>query len=64
MIGEEELAQLEDGYVINCARGGIIDEPALAAAVEDGILRGAAIDVFAEEPSPRTARCWTSTTSS
>ena len=50
MIGEEELAQLEDGYVINCARGGIIDEPALAAAVEDGILRGAAIDVFAEEP--------------
>jgi len=40
MIGEEELAQLEDGYVINCARGGIIDEPALAAAVEDGIPQG------------------------
>ncbi|WP_226011434.1 phosphoglycerate dehydrogenase [Halomicrobium salinisoli] len=50
MIGEEELAQLEGGYVINCARGGIVDEPALAEAVEDGILKGAAIDVFADEP--------------
>ncbi|WP_435196207.1 phosphoglycerate dehydrogenase [Natronomonas sp. EA1] len=52
MIGEEELAQLEGGYVINCARGGIIDEPALAAAVEDGVVAGAALDVFAEEPLP------------
>ena len=50
MISGEELAELEGGYVINCARGGIIDEPALAAAVEDGILKGAAVDVFAEEP--------------
>ncbi|MFB6074041.1 MAG: phosphoglycerate dehydrogenase [Haloarculaceae archaeon] len=50
MIGEAELAQLEGGYVINCARGGIIDEAALAEAVEDGILRGAAVDVFADEP--------------
>jgi D-3-phosphoglycerate dehydrogenase len=50
MIGEAELAQLEGGYVINCARGGIVDEAALADAVEDGILAGAAVDVFAEEP--------------
>ncbi len=50
MIGETELAQLEGGYVINCARGGIIDESALAAAVEDGRLAGAAVDVFGEEP--------------
>ena len=50
MIGEEEIAQLEGGYVVNCARGGIIDEPALAEAVEDGLLKGAAIDVFADEP--------------
>jgi len=50
MIGEAELAQLEGGYVVNCARGGIVDEPALAEAVEDGILNGAAVDVFAEEP--------------
>ena len=50
MIGEQELAQLEGGYLVNCARGGIVDEEALATAVEDGILRGAAVDVFASEP--------------
>ncbi len=50
MIGEEELAEIEGGYLINCARGGIVDEAALAEAVEDGVLKGAALDVFAEEP--------------
>jgi len=52
MIGEDELAQLEGGYLINCARGGIVDEDALAEAVEDGVLAGAALDSFAEEPLP------------
>ena len=50
MIGEAELAAMGGGYVINCARGGIVDEAALARAVEDGTLDGAAVDVFAEEP--------------
>ncbi|PSP78644.1 phosphoglycerate dehydrogenase [Halobacteriales archaeon QH_6_68_27] len=50
MIGEAELAELEGGYVVNCARGGIVDESALAEAVEDGVLEGAVVDVFAEEP--------------
>ncbi|WP_440988460.1 phosphoglycerate dehydrogenase [Haloarchaeobius baliensis] len=50
MIGEAELAQLEGGYVVNCARGGVVDEPALAEAVADGVVAGAAVDVFAEEP--------------
>jgi len=50
MIGAEELTQLEGGYLINCARGGIVDEPVLAEAVEDGVLAGAALDVFADEP--------------
>jgi D-3-phosphoglycerate dehydrogenase len=52
LIGEAELAQLEGGYVVNCARGGIVDEAALAEAVDDGVLAGAALDVFAEEPLP------------
>ncbi|MFB6146104.1 MAG: phosphoglycerate dehydrogenase [Halobacteriaceae archaeon] len=50
LIGAEELARLEGGYLVNCARGGIVDEAALAEAVEDGLLRGAALDVFASEP--------------
>ncbi|WP_435073835.1 phosphoglycerate dehydrogenase [Halorubrum sp. HHNYT27] len=53
MIGEAELAQLEGGYLINCARGGIVDEDALAEAVDDGVLAGAALDSFAEEPLPK-----------
>jgi D-3-phosphoglycerate dehydrogenase len=50
MIGAAELETLGDGFLVNCARGGIVDEDALAAAVADGSLRGAAVDVFAEEP--------------
>jgi D-3-phosphoglycerate dehydrogenase len=50
LIGEAELARLGGGYVINCARGGVVDEVALARAVEDGVIAGAALDVFAAEP--------------
>jgi D-3-phosphoglycerate dehydrogenase len=50
MISDAELDRLEGGYVVNCARGGIVDEPALAEAVEEGTLRGAAVDVFGDEP--------------
>ena len=50
LIGEDELAALDGGYLVNCARGGVVDETALAAAVGDGPLAGAAIDVYAEEP--------------
>ena len=52
LIGENELAELEGGYVINCARGGIVDEDALADALAEGTLAGAALDVFADEPLP------------
>jgi D-3-phosphoglycerate dehydrogenase len=50
LIGAAELTRLGGGYVVNCARGGIVDETALATAVAEGPLDGAAIDVFGAEP--------------
>ena len=59
MIGAAELARLPRGaVVVNAARGGLVDEGALLAALESGAVSGAAVDVFAEEPpkdSPLTA---------
>lgn len=53
MIGRRELARLRPGsYVANLARGGIVDDPALVAALESGHVRGAVLDVFASEPLP------------
>jgi len=52
MIGVESLKKVKPGIrIINVARGGIVDEQALADAVLDGRVAGAAIDVFAEEPT-------------
>ena len=51
LIGAGELAKVKSGArIINCARGGLVDEEALAEAVEQGKIAGAAIDVFATEP--------------
>jgi D-3-phosphoglycerate dehydrogenase len=53
LIGADELAKLPAGaYLINAARGGIVDESALLAAVRSGAMAGAALDVFAAEPLP------------
>lgn len=51
MIGREEIVMMKDGVrLVNVARGGIIDEAALAEGVQRGKVAGAAIDVFAQEP--------------
>ncbi|TCL03307.1 2-hydroxyacid dehydrogenase [Sodalis ligni] len=51
LINHEVLAALgKNGILINIARGSIIDEPALVAAIENGTIAGAGLDVFASEP--------------
>jgi D-3-phosphoglycerate dehydrogenase len=51
ILGKEELAWIKEGaIVINCARGGIVDEVALAAAIREGRVGAAGIDVFGSEP--------------
>jgi D-3-phosphoglycerate dehydrogenase len=53
LIGTAELGMLRRGArVLNCARGGIINEGALVEALTSGHLAGAALDVFVQEPSP------------
>jgi D-3-phosphoglycerate dehydrogenase len=52
ILSREALAKTKKGVrIINCARGGLIDEAALAEALTSGHVAGAALDVFAEEPA-------------
>jgi len=53
MINREELEIMKDGvYIVNCARGGIINEEALLEYLEKGKIKGVALDVFSKEPPP------------
>lgn len=53
LIGAEELRMMKpDAILLNMGRGGIVDENELAAAIDDGRIAGAALDVFACEPLP------------
>jgi phosphoglycerate dehydrogenase-like enzyme len=59
MIGQQELALLKPSAVlINIARGTLVDEPALIRALQTGRLKGAALDVFVEEPLPASSPLW------
>ncbi len=54
LVGRESLARMKRGVrIVNCARGGIVDEAALADAIRTGHVAGAALDVFEQEPPPR-----------
>jgi len=53
LIGAAELARMRpDGIIVNCSRGGIVNEEALVAALEAGSIGGAGMDVFTQEPPP------------
>jgi phosphogluconate 2-dehydrogenase len=53
LIGLDELRRLgPGGYLVNVARGGVIDEAALVQALRDGLIAGAGLDVFTYEPLP------------
>ncbi|MEA3002749.1 MAG: D-3-phosphoglycerate dehydrogenase / 2-oxoglutarate reductase [Sphingomonadales bacterium] len=56
ILSRENLAKARPGVrIINCARGGLIDEAALKEALESGHVAGAALDVFVEEPAKQNA---------
>ncbi|MBI3315725.1 MAG: phosphoglycerate dehydrogenase, partial [Candidatus Omnitrophica bacterium] len=56
MIGEKELAKMKKGVrLVNCARGGLVDEEALHRAIESKHVAGAALDVFETEPPKGSA---------
>ncbi|KHD34631.1 3-phosphoglycerate dehydrogenase [Clostridium acetobutylicum] len=53
VIGDNEFNAMKDGaFLINCARGGVVSEQALLNAINNGKIRGAALDVFENEPKP------------
>ncbi|MDQ7262634.1 hydroxyacid dehydrogenase [Paracoccus sp. PS-1] len=60
MVNAQRLSRMKPGaIIINTARGGLIDEPALAEALASGRISGAGLDTFAQEPPPAEHPFWT-----
>ena len=58
LIGEKEFAMMKDGvFLVNCARGGVVNEDALLAALDSGKVAAAAVDVYVEEPTRNEQLC-------
>jgi len=58
LIGAKELSKMKPtARIVNCARGGLVDEEALFNAVEQGKIAGAAVDVFSSEPAVNNVLC-------
>ncbi|MFL5952536.1 MAG: D-2-hydroxyacid dehydrogenase [Gaiellaceae bacterium] len=59
LVDRETIERMRDGAVfVNVGRGGVVDEQALTEALRSGRLRGAALDVFADEPLPESSPLW------
>ncbi|MFC7167037.1 D-2-hydroxyacid dehydrogenase [Halospeciosus flavus] len=59
LLGADEFdAMREDAYLVNVARGPVVDQDALVDALESGEITGAALDVFEEEPLPEDSPLW------
>lgn len=59
LIGPDELAAMRgDAYLVNVARGEVVDQSALVAALDEGTVAGAALDVFETEPLPADSPLW------
>ncbi len=53
VLGKEEFDKMKEGvFIVNCARGGVVDEKSLLEALDSGKVAAAAVDVFEEEPTP------------